>query len=680
MVKCLFMKYTDWKIPYAEPDMSGLSGLGYSPLLKACLAAKGLTAAEAEAFISGEAPLSDPYAFLDMDKAVSRLRQAIANSEHTAVYGDYDVDGITATCLMGDCLRGAGLECELYIPDRLEEGYGLNTAAIDSLAAMGVTLIVTVDCGVTGVAEAEHAARLGIDMIITDHHQCAETLPAARAVVDPKRPGCGGYADLAGVGVAFKLASALTGDGAAALSRYADIIALGTVADIMPLTGENRRVVKAGLKKLSVSPRPGLAALLAASGADGARLSAGTLGFTLAPRLNAAGRLGNPSLALSLLLSEDEAECISLAEELCELNRSRQRLETSIWDEANALLAEYTEGPVIIASDKWHQGVVGIVASRLAEKYRAPAFMLCVDGNACKGSCRSFGGFDLFASLCSCRELLDGFGGHTLAAGLTISTDKLIDFKQAVTEYHRLNPPATDSHIEADLAVSSAELLTMRCAEELELLEPCGAGNPRVLLFLGGVRVESIIPMGGGNHTKLRLSRFGQIYECVYFSCSPEDTGVRAGDVADIIFTPQVNEFRSRRTLQLLIEDIRRADESELSLTILRYGLYERDGLARIPQAYLQPHIPVRADFAKLWQKIRAANGELTLQAAPCVKDALCLAVFAELGLLEYTLNETGANGTERGVHITANLGAEKVGLSDSAILRTLTGNGGGIK
>ena len=372
------MKYSEWKIPCCGTEVDeALVEAGYTPLLSALLKKRGINTPEAaRAFLSGgQELLGDPMLLEDMDRAAARLRLAIERHEVVAVFGDYDVDGITSACLVTSYLRSRGLNCLPYIPSRLGEGYGLNSAALDTIKAAGASLVITVDCGITAVQEAEHARSLGLDLIITDHHECgSHELPQAYAVVDPKRPDCP-YPNksLAGVGVAFKLLCAVDGDAGALLDEYADLVAAGTVADVMPLTDENRYLVRRGLAKLNSDPRPGVEALLSECGGKIKRLNATTVGFTIAPRINAAGRLGNAALGARLLLSRTYDEALPLAKELCRLNRERQELEQEIWVEAHELLRRSppTE-PIVLASESWHQGVIGIAASRLAEEYGLP--------------------------------------------------------------------------------------------------------------------------------------------------------------------------------------------------------------------------------------------------------------------------------------------------------------------
>lgn len=663
------MSYTRWKIPYGDTvTPQALLDEGYSPLLAAVLHSRGLSdPVRARRFIDcGVELLGDPMTMPGMPRAVERLRAALDSGEKIAVYGDYDVDGITSTCLLVDYLRSRGADCVSYIPDRIGEGYGVNSGAIERLHAQGVSLIVTVDCGVTAVQETELASSLGIDMIITDHHECPEALPAAVAVIDPKRAGCAYPGrDLAGVGVAFKLLCAMEGDADCLLSRCADLVAVGTIADVMPITGENRYIIRAGLEKLARSPRVGLRALIAESGLGDRKITASNVGFTLAPRLNVSGRLGRAGLAAELLLTRSDSEAVRLASELCQLNRDRQALETQIWTQAVAMLGpQGPAGPIVLCHEDWHQGVIGIVASRLAETYHVPAVMICLDGENGKGSCRSFGGFNLFDALGACSEHLLSFGGHALAAGLTIKRENVDAFRHALGEYYRDNPASGESVLDIDIRIDRPELLEMRCVEDLERLEPCGSGNPGARLCLCRAVLEAVTPIGGGRHLRLRLGRFGRSYDAVYFSKTEAELGLRAGDCVDAAFQAQINEFRSRRSVQLLITDLR-AHDFLPALSVLGGALPE-------PEKDL---VPCRADLARVWRGLCARGGEaggtpqrLFDSLAPGmwdVKLCLCLKVFEELGLL--SLGQSGGLWTVRRSGFDG-----KADLSSSSILRQL--------
>ena len=666
------MKHTDWKISYHRPSTPAqLLSAGYPPLLARLLALRGIeTAQAAQSFISpSPSELIDPFLMKDMDKAAQRLRLAVSNGETVAVYGDYDVDGITSTCLVTHWLRSQGLDPVAYIPDRIEEGYGLNTAAIDYLKEKNVTLIVTVDCGITAVSEAAHAKALGIDMIITDHHECPkDTLPQAAAVVNPKRSDCPyPNKELAGVGVAFKLACAAQGDFSLVADTFSDLVAIGTVADVMTLTGENRCLVKMGLSKINSAPSVGVAALLRCCGMEGKRLTAGSIGFSLAPRLNAAGRLGRASTAASLLLARDPDAADALAEKLCDLNRERQAIELSIWQEALEILkGEPPKAPIVLASEAWHQGVIGIAASRLAEEYSVPAIMVCLDGDKGKGSCRSYGGFNLFDALSACSDCLEGFGGHAMAAGLTVRRDKIQEFRLALADYYKNNPPKPQPEVSCDLLISDPRLLSMDSVSRLDELEPFGNGNPKPTMCLLDVTAKDIAPIGGGKHMRLRLSLMGADFDCIYFSHSPAQLGIINGQQVDAAFTPQINEFRGRRCVQLVISALRPHRPQELSCAISGEGA---------PPWYARRYLPRREDFIAVWRNIKdlahPLGGTIDDILAYCPPDmppemfCICLKVWCELGLM--TAGEGGALYGASLAHP-----GEKVNLDSSQILQYL--------
>ena len=637
------MREKIWKIPYERPEApEELLRIGCPPLLAAVLKLRGVTrAGQAERlFHAGPDSLLDPLLLQDMDRAAARLQQAIAAGETVAVYGDYDVDGITSTCLLTDYLRSKGLRCLPYIPSRDNEGYGLNTAAIDTLHGQGVSLMVTVDCGITAREEAAYARTLGMDLVITDHHECGGgPLPEACAVVDPKREDdhCPNPY-LAGVGVAMKLACACEGESESILARYADLVAVGTVADVMPLIGENRALVQLGLEMLRERPRLGLAAMLRESGLDEKKLSASSIGFGLAPRLNAAGRLGQTDIALQLLMTDDPDEAARLAASLCELNRKRQSIETEIWQEANAMLeGQEPDGPIVLCSDRWHQGVIGIAASRLAEQYSLPAIMICFHGEKGKGSCRSYGGFNLFDALSACAEHLTGFGGHALAAGLNLRQDQLPAFRRALADYYRSHRPAPQPEVLCDLLITDPALLSLDNVSSLERLEPYGSENPRPVFCLSGVTVESMTSVGGGRHLRLRVDLRGESLEGIFFSHTARDLGFREGERADLAFTPQVNEFRGSRSVQLLVTAARPHRPEALCEAIL-------EGRKEVLWA-AAPWCPQRADFVRVWRLLERPGFRLGGSCSSVLRQrpegmeperfCLCLAVLREAGLLQ---------------------------------------------
>ena len=427
------MKYTRWTSGGRdEAALERLREAGYPRLLSAVLASRGVgTPEEAALFLDRDRSLSwSPMRMRDMDRAVARIETAIAAGERIAVFGDYDVDGITATVLLVDYLRSRGADCEKYIPRRVEDGYGLGREPLRTLRERGVSLVITVDCGITGVEEARYAREIGLDLVITDHHECKDTLPEAVAVVDPRRPDCPyPFKHLAGVGVALKLVLALGEQREEALfARYCTLAAIGTVADVMQMSGENRTIVHRGLEAIGNTDFLGLKALLRETGLTDRAVTSTQIGFVLSPRINAAGRMGKAELAADLLLTDDPERAEELARQLCELNRERQLVEQEIFAQAVEqipALPPDERSALVLSSEVWHQGVVGIVASRLSEKYSCPSFMIHLQNGVGKGSCRSYGGFNLFAALESCSDLLLDFGGHELAAGFNIREEDI---------------------------------------------------------------------------------------------------------------------------------------------------------------------------------------------------------------------------------------------------------------
>ena len=643
------MKYGIWKVSQLEAGaVNALVGSGYAPLAAMVLASRGIgDDRQARAYLDCNAPLLDPFLMTDMDKAAGRVGLAMSRGEKIAVFGDYDVDGITATCLLTDFLRRHGADVVSYIPGRLEEGYGLNPIAIHQLHAEGVKLIVTVDCGITAVNEAELCKQLGIDLVITDHHECKQTLPAAVAVVDPHRCD-GGYPhkNLSGVGVAFKLASALCGSQETVLEEYADMVCLGTVADVMPLQGENRVFVARGLESLAHTKRPGIAALMAECGCAPETVSASSIGFMLAPRINAAGRMGQIDLAVELFLTDDPDKAAEAARGLCELNRQRQAVESEIYRQAVSMLPMGKPPEAIVLADgSWHQGVVGIVASRIAEEYACPTFLICLDGEHGKASSRSHGGFNLFASLSALSPLLESYGGHELAAGFTISRANIPEFRRQIcalaAQYYTDDVPRTV--LDVDCAVSP-ELLTLHNVDSLQMLEPCGNGCPKPVLMMKNLTIDRISMVGGGRHMRLRLCSGHTYLNAIYFSANPQTVSIQPGDLVDVAFTPQVNEFRGTRTVQMNVIDIRPSCSAECLPDAAPYRDMQRGNLTSGEAAAL---LPDRKMLALVWRYLDAANPVQESPMCLCRKIVrwsgkplnlgqmlTCLDIFRDVGLL----------------------------------------------
>ncbi len=641
------MHCENWKTP-AEAALvpANLLNAGYSPLLAAVLHARGIDSPrQAADYLSRDRSLlCDPFLLADMDKAVERIERAVAEKEKIAIYGDYDVDGISASCLLFQYLKSRGVSCSIYIPDRIDEGYGINAEALLSIKQSGVSLIITVDCGITAGAEVLYAHQLGMDTIITDHHQCPPELPEACAVIDPQRRDCTyPYKFLAGVGVAFKLVCALEGNAELPLERYCQLVAAGTVADVMPLTGENRYLVYAGLEMLKKAPLPGFAALLEQAGAGEKPITTVTLGFTVAPRINAAGRLCQTETAVSLLNAESRQEAEEYASQLCRLNLQRQTMEAKVCAAAEAILKDSRPcAPIVLAGEDWHPGIVGIAASKIAEQYRLPAVVICLEGDKGKGSCRSYGDFNLFEAFTACQEHLELFGGHAFAAGISIKRDKIDDFRSALTQYYQQHPPVCPPSTEAELKITDLSLLDMDSVSSLSLLEPCGSCNPNPVFYLPGALLENITPIGKGKHLRLKISKNGVKLDGVMFSRTAQELGVDCGQQADICFVPQINEFHSSCSVQLIINDLRPAGGEDKCLSLL---VGERP-----PLDELQLFRPDREQLGKLWRCLDKLCGEnphqpvfLSLQdAAPSSPLELCLGleIFQELNLIKVSYED----------------------------------------
>ena len=655
------MKFPSWHVAQENSAAAErLADAGYPYLVSGVLASRGVECAEdAAEFLTQETSLTySPFLMRDMDKAVERIAQAVAAGERIAIFGDYDVDGITATCIMVDYLKSRGADVLHYIPRRIEDGYGLSRDAIEGLRKGGATLLVTVDCGITGVEEVAFARSIGMDVVVTDHHECKETLPVACAVVDPRRGDCEyPFKHLAGCGVALKLVLALGGPDReeALFSRYCTLAAVGTVADVMQMTGENRTIVSRGLATLDRSDFIGLHALLKEAGLAGREISSVQIGFVLAPRINAAGRMGAADMAADLLLCQDPAQAEELAKALCALNRERQCVEQTIYSQAEEMIEQLPEEErraLVLASDTWHQGVVGIVASRLSEKYSRPSFMIHLNGGVGKGSCRSWGGFNLFAALESCSDLLLGFGGHELAAGFTIDEANIPAFRarmnQYAAEYWVGKTP--ESALEVDVEIRQPGRVTLQEVEALAALEPYGSGNARPVFCLLGATLLRTQNVGQNRHLKLRLGKGCAQFDGIFFSTVAESCGCQPGDRVDAAFYLQINEFRGSRTVQLQMVDIRpslcASGREQESLALLERcvqggALSARDARRALPGReqfaaawrFLERTVPPegrRADYLPLLRAMASEVGG----AEPFLRGALCLEVFRERGLL----------------------------------------------
>ncbi len=504
----------------------------------------------------------DPFTIIDMDKAVERIRQAVENFESIAIYGDYDVDGVTSTAILYSYLESIGARVTYYIPSRDTEGYGLNCAAIDKLHENGVSLIITVDNGIVAVQQVDYANSLGMQVVITDHHCEGEQIPNAVAVVNPHRheSKCP-FTEYAGVGVTFKLICALEGDSMAVLENCGDLVALGTIADVVSLTGENRRLVRLGLQMIHNSERIGLKALMEMAGLSEKTVTSSSVAFVIAPRINAAGRLGSAERAVRLLISDDESEAVEIAEQLTNENRERQAIEQIInrdfWDIIAKDPSLLYDRVLVISGENWNRGVTGIFASRICERYGKPCIVVSYDGDDAKGSGRSIEGFSLYDAISACSQWLTGFGGHTLAAGLSLKTQDIVNFRKAINEYAaREFPqmPSPELRIDCQLPPS---MITLDLCYAAELLEPFGTDNPTPLLAVMGLKIVDIFGAGGGRHQKITMERGGSVISAMKFSTLSEDFPFRVGDVVDIAVTLDKTIFREKESLTVVIRDMR---------------------------------------------------------------------------------------------------------------------------
>ena len=621
-------KLKKWSLLYcsgnAETDaaIAALSEqTGLSHIMARLLYTRGYrTVQQVNAFFrQEEVCLHDPYLMQDMSRAVERIDEAIARGERIAIYGDYDVDGVTSVSLLYLYLTSYGADVGYYIPSRTKEGYGISTPAIDTLKSRGVELMITVDTGITAIDEIDYAKRIGIDTVVTDHHECRAELPRACAVVNPHRAdNVYPFVELAGVGVVFKLICAFEMaqcrkrgeaemDGVRRVCReYADLVAIGTIADVMPVVDENRLIVSLGLRLLENTSRPGLRALIEA--ASGSKTGEGTkylkkrkinssfIGFTIAPRMNAAGRVSNASIAVELLLSQDPARAQELAEELCELNLQRQTEENRIAERAYQKIEETVSGEnnlvIVIDDDEWKQGIIGIVSSRITERYGLPSILISFDGSVDgtpsgedigKGSGRSIKGMNLVEALTDSEDLLVRFGGHELAAGLSIRRADIDEFRRKINRYAatRLDEDALCLSIDADCEVEIRDL-TLSLAQEIVSMEPFGVSNPVPNFVLRDARVVRVIPMGGGKHMRMILEKDGIEMTAVRFGVTAEDIAAfDTGESVDVLFQLNVNEYQGVTSLQMIVQDIRFSEVQERSLRMaaeryeeIRLGAY----------------------------------------------------------------------------------------------------------
>lgn len=560
---------------------------GIPPFTALLAVSKGITDdAELEEFFSEETIyMSDPFELPDMDKAVDRIEKAIADEEKIAVFGDYDADGVTSTALLYTYLKKRGANVTYYIPDRIDEGYGMNIDAIDKIKSEGVSLIVTVDNGISAFEEAEKIKELDMSLVVTDHHRAGNEIPDAEAVVDPFRLDfeSDSFKEWAGVGVVFKLIEALEGDDADnLLEEYSDFVAIGTIGDVVNLKSENRQFVKSGIQLMNSSQRPGIKALKTVSGMEDKEIDSTSIAFSIVPRINAAGRMGNALTALELLLCEDEEKALEIAEKINMSNSERQKTETDIFAQAQMIVENNEkykyDRVIVIDGEDWHSGVIGIVASRMVEKYSKPCLVISKqNGSVAKGSGRSIPGFSLFDALKNCENELTQFGGHTLAAGFEIENDKIESFRKAINEYaSECDDVFPVLNIDCKI---NPKFINLDLLDTVRMMEPFGSGNNQPVFGLYKMYIESVESVSNGKHCKLYVSRDNVHLNVMKFGISPNKLPYRAGDVIDIAATINKNVYLGNVKVSIVAKDIKFSamDDDKVINSLLLYEKIKRD-------------------------------------------------------------------------------------------------------
>lgn len=670
-----------WIIGKPDPEavevLSSQGGL--TRLCAGVLAARGIdTIEKAARFFNqsgGDEILSSPFLIKDMQEAAETIQNAVDEGKRICVYGDYDCDGITATALLYSYLECIGGDVTYYINER-SEGYGIFEEAIKKLADEGVELIVTVDNGISAIAEAELAAELGIELVITDHHQPGEQLPKAAAVVDPHRADdLSPFKDLCGCGVALKLAAAMDGgDHSSAMEQFSDLAAIATIADVVPLDGENREIVRQGLHYLENTENPGLQALMSVAGVK-TPISSVTAAFSIAPRINASGRFGSASEAVELLLCDDPDKADMLASRLNTLNSERKNTEAVILEEIRGYISSNPEilhkRVLFLYGEGWHHGVIGIVASKLCDRFGKPVFILSDDEEYARGSARAPEGFSVHKALSACSDILEKFGGHSGAGGFSLLKDRISEFDSALQKYAGSEFPAMPVQpLRADKVILPEELDPENVAS-LKLLEPCGEGNPSPMFAMLSAKILDIIPLSGGNHTKLVLAYGNISVTGLLFGEKTAEFPYKKGDALDILACPEINTYGGKTSVNVRIADHRRSGIPQ-SKYFAAKDAYERFKRGESVGRALMPRIvPDRQELAAVYRAI-PSNRAVTFDSAYALvcsdsmnycKFRIALDIFAELGLFE----------TELYSETVRRLPAEKkANLDDSRILTEL--------
>lgn len=654
------------------------------PLLAMMLDIRGITKEEDVInFLQENKDFSDPFLMKDMDKAVERITTAVENGEKICVYGDYDADGVTSTSLLYSYLRDSlGADVMFYIPTRTGEGYGMNKGAVDKIHSQGVTLIITVDNGISAREEIDYANSLGIDTVITDHHMPSGTIPKAVAVVnahqkDDKSP----FKDFSGVGVAFKLVMAIEGEYAdvdSLLENFSDIATLGTIGDIVPLVGENRTLVKNGLRHIQNSDRIGINAMKQESGIAEKEINSSNVAFTLVPRINAGGRLGSSEKSVNLLLTEDEDEAVTIADKLGMDNRERQSIEkeilASIDEEVRRTPNIVNDKILVFAGKGWHQGVVGIAASRIKDIYDKPTIIIGIDDDGvARGSGRSVEGFSLCDAVFACSEHLTHYGGHPMAVGISLEKEKINDFRKAINAYCKdIKMPYNILHIDCKLNPNQLDLSIL---DSLSYIEPCGASNPSPIFGLYNMTVIATKEIGNGKHMRITLSRGqGQVpVYAVYFNHNFQSCSYRNGDIVDVAVSLDRNIYNGQENLSVIIKDIKYSQSNNEELIDSERIFDKFAKRYRLTKNEVMSILPTRNDFAYVYRFLKQNKGFIYGEYA--LVNALNYKIsMGKLIVILYSMKELGLINWQQGLYqsIIEMKESGKVNLEDSVFIKKL--------
>lgn len=654
------------------------------PLLAMMLDIRGITKEEDVInFLQENKDFSDPFLMKDMDKAVERITTAVENGEKICVYGDYDADGVTSTSLLYSYLRDSlGADVMFYIPTRTGEGYGMNKGAVDKIHSLGVTLIITVDNGISAREEIDYTNSLGIDTVITDHHMPSGVIPKAVAVVnahqkDDKSP----FKDFSGVGVAFKLVMAIEGEYAdvdSLLENFSDIATLGTIGDIVPLVGENRTLVKNGLRHIQNSDRIGINAMKQESGIAEKEINSSNVAFTLVPRINAGGRLGSSEKSVNLLLTEDEDEAVTIADKLGMDNRERQSIEkeilASIDEEVRRTPNIVNDKILVFAGKGWHQGVVGIAASRIKDIYDKPTIIIGIDDDGvARGSGRSVEGFSLCDAVFACSEHLTHYGGHPMAVGISLEKEKINDFRKAINAYCKdIKMPYNILHIDCKLNPNQLDLSIL---DSLSYIEPCGASNPSPIFGLYNMTVIATKEMGNGKHMRITLSRGqGQVpVYAVYFNHNFQSCSYRNGDIVDVAVSLDRNIYNGQENLSVIIKDIKYSQSNNEELIDSERIFDKFAKRYRLTKNEVMSILPTRNDFAYVYRFLKQNKGFIYGEYA--LVNALNYKIsMGKLIVILYSMKELGLINWQQGLYqsIIEMKESGKVNLEDSVFIKKL--------